>query len=91
METLERALLLLTSDEIESITGCKRRKQQIEWLKGNRWQFEVNARGVPIIARSYAEAHLSGNTGAPQATRPRRPNFEAISRMSSSNGSQAQH
>jgi hypothetical protein len=40
----------------------------------------VNARGVPIIARSYAESRLSGVTASPQSTRIRRPNFDAVRR-----------
>lgn len=91
MEALERPPLLLTPDEVQQITGRKLRRQQVEWLKGNHWQFEVNARGMPIIARSYAEAHLSGSTCTSQPARPRRPNFEALNRMSLPNGSQAQH
>lgn len=78
METINRLPLLLTPDELEQITGRKLRKQQIKWLADKHWQFEINARGAPIIARSYAEARLSGINATPQTTRARRPNFDAI-------------
>jgi len=78
MEALTRPLLLLTVDEVQQITGLKLRGRQIEWLRTRHWQFEVNARGVPIIARSYAESRLSGATASPQSMRTRRPNFDAL-------------
>lgn len=78
MEALNRPSLLLTPEEVEQITGRKSRRHQVEWLTAKRWQFEVNARGVPIIARSYAESRLSGVSAAPAAQRPRRPNFDAL-------------
>lgn len=78
MEALTRPPLLLTIDEVQQITGLKLRGRQIEWLRTRHWQFEVNARGVPIIARSYAESRLSGVAASPQSTRTRRPNFEAV-------------
>lgn len=79
METGSRHPLLLTPEELEQITGRKREKQQVEWLLAKHWQFEVNARGAPVVARSYAEARLSGVSLAPQvASRARRPNFHAL-------------
>lgn len=78
MEALTRPPLLLTIEEVQQITGLKLRGRQIEWLRTRHWQFEVNARGVPIIARSYAESRLSGVTTSPQPTRTRRPNFDAV-------------
>lgn len=78
MEALARPPLLLAVDEVQQITGFKLRGKQIDWLRTRHWQFEVNARGVPIIARSYAESRLSGVTASQQSTRTRRPNFEAV-------------
>lgn len=78
MEALTRPPLLLTIEEVQQITGLKLRGRQIEWLRTRHWQFEVNARGVPIIARSYAESRLGGATASPQSTRTRRPNFDAV-------------
>lgn len=78
MEALNRPPLLLTPDELEQITGRKLPKRQVEWLRSKHWQFEVNARGAPVVARTYAEARLSGISAQPQATRTRRPNFEAL-------------
>jgi hypothetical protein len=78
MDTLNRPPLLLTPDELEQITGRKLPKKQVEWLLAKHWQFEVNARGAPVVARTYAEARLSGISAMPQVTRQRRPNFEAL-------------
>lgn len=78
MDTITSPGFLLTPDEVAQITGRKSKKHQVQWLTTKHWQFEVNARGVPIIARSYAETRLSGVTPMPQATRTRRPNFEAL-------------
>lgn len=78
MEALARPPLLLSPDELEQITGHKRQKKQTEWLLTKHWQFEINARGAPVVARTYAEARLSGISAAPQAMRTRRPNFEAL-------------
>ncbi len=78
MEALTAPSLLLTPEEVEQVTGRKSKRHQVEWLSAKRWQFEVNARGVPIIARSYAESRLCGVSTAPQTVRPRRPNFEAL-------------
>ena len=78
MEAITAPGFLLTPDEVEQITGRKSKKHQVQWLTAKHWQFDVNARGVPIIARSYAEMRLSGVTPAPQSTRTRRPNFEAL-------------
>jgi hypothetical protein len=78
VEAITRSPLLLDVEEVQQITGFKLRRKQIDWLRTKHWQFEVNARGVPIIARSYAESRLSGISASPQAVRVRRPNFEAV-------------
>lgn len=78
MEALNRPPLLLTPDELEQITGRKLPKKQAEWLLAKHWQFEVNARGAPVVARTYAEARLSGISVTPQSARARRPNFDAL-------------
>lgn len=78
MDAPNRPPLLLTPDELEQITGRVKPAKQVEWLLKKHWQFEVNARGAPVVARTYAEARLSGISTAPQATRARRPNFEAL-------------
>ena len=78
MEALNHPPLLLTPDELEQITGRKLPKKQAAWLLAKHWQFEVNARGAPVVARTYAEARLSGISTIPQPTRSHRPNFEAL-------------
>ena len=78
MDVSNRPPLLLTPGELEQITGRVKPTKQVEWLLKKHWQFEVNARGAPVVARTYAEARLSGISAQPQATRQRRPNFEAL-------------
>jgi len=58
----------LNADELIVITGRKLACKQIEWLRKNRWPFELNAAQKPIVSRFYTRQRLSGikNT-APQA------------------------
>jgi hypothetical protein len=61
----------LEPDEVEKISGCSRRAEQIEWLKRHEWVFVKNHAGAPIIGRLYARLKLAGINpaalAAPQA------------------------
>jgi len=50
----------LDANEIITITGHKWSSKQIEWLKKNRWYFELNAAQKPIVGRIYARQRLLG-------------------------------
>lgn len=50
----------LTANEIELITGCVRRADQIAWLQAEGWTFFKNKAGDPIVGRLYARLKLSG-------------------------------
>ncbi len=50
----------LSAEALARITGAARRDLQIEWLKKNRWHFNVNRGGDPIVGRLYANLKLSG-------------------------------
>ena len=55
---------LLTSDELERLTGYAAAGWQAKWLRQHRWVFEINARGEPVVSRTYADSRLGGNTAA---------------------------
>lgn len=50
----------LTPEEIRELSGCCRRRSQIEWLKKNGWVYLLNRAGKPIIGRQYARMRLAG-------------------------------
>jgi hypothetical protein len=58
----------LSQNEVVEITGCSRRREQIEWLTINGWTFLKNRAGEPIIGRMYARLRLAGITPAVLAT-----------------------
>lgn len=50
----------LNNDEVSEISGCRRRSEQVAWLKRNGWIYFLNKAGMPIIGRLYARMKLSG-------------------------------
>jgi len=60
--------LFLTPEEIADLTGFKRRKEQIAWLKGKGYKHEINHRREIIVARAHVEHRLGA--GAPPAPEP---------------------
>lgn len=61
---------ILDRAEIAEITGRKRKTAQVSWLRANKWRFDVNALGHPVIARSYVDARLGTAATASTATAP---------------------
>jgi len=53
---------LVSSDDIEGLTGYVRAAEQIKWLQRHGWVHEVNRRGHPVIAQSYFDMKLGGTT-----------------------------
>jgi len=51
---------MLSPDEVNDISGCSRKNDQIEWLQRNGWVFIKNKAGAPIIGRLYARMKLAG-------------------------------
>jgi hypothetical protein len=45
--------LFLEIEEIERLTGCKRKAKQCEQLNKMNIPYRVNARGEPIVAAAY--------------------------------------
>ncbi len=70
---------ILTSDELAAITGCAWRKQRIEWLDKNGWQYVLNRAGEPIVSRYYARCKMSGiKPGSHKVQQGWQPDFAAI-------------
>lgn len=53
--------MFLTTDQVRELTGCARVTQQIEWLRAHRYAFELDAKGRPVVLRSFVEAKLGGS------------------------------
>lgn len=52
--------LFLTDDELKALTHAVRSPTQIEWLRNNRWLFEISRTGKPRVARAYLERRMVG-------------------------------
>lgn len=50
----------LTPDEIQTLTGRVRRRDQVRWLQDRGWPHEVNAGGRPIVLHAEMERRLMG-------------------------------
>lgn len=56
--------LMLTAEELEQLSGCKRPGKQGRWLRRNGMHYRVNDCGEVIVARAIAERFL-GVAAAP--------------------------
>lgn len=52
--------MFLTPDQVRELTGCARVAQQIDWLKARNYAFDLDAKGRPVVLRSYVEGRLGG-------------------------------
>lgn len=48
--------LFLTREQIDELTGCKRKAAQAQWLRANRIKHWINAAGWPVVPRSAIDA-----------------------------------
>lgn len=51
--------MFLTDDELHRLTGLKRRKAQVAWLRSRRIRHYVNALGFAVVARAWLDATAS--------------------------------
>lgn len=59
--------LFLESAELAQLTGCRRRKDQIAWLKAEGYPHTLNKRGEILVLRAYIEHKLGeGEKPAPE-------------------------
>lgn len=72
--------LFLTDDELQDLTGAMRSPSQIEWLRANRWLFEISRGGKPRVARAYFERRMVGGDQVQEVVveTPPAHNFAAI-------------
>lgn len=70
--------IFLNANEIRDLTGYKRPSDQQRWLLQRGWLHEVNAVGVPVILRRYAEDKLSGIKPGSHNKKPPAPDFSRI-------------
>jgi len=52
--------LVISTADIEELTGYVRPAEQIKWLQRHGWVHEVNRRGHPVVAQSYFDLKLGG-------------------------------
>lgn len=69
----------LTVEEIQQITGCGRRADQVAWLQAAGWTYVTNRAGEPIVGRLYTRLRLAGITpSALMATGGWAPDFSTL-------------
>jgi len=64
--------MFLTDDELRKLTGLKRRKAQVAWLRSRRIRHYVNALGFPVVALTWLDS------GADVVILRARPNLSVI-------------
>lgn len=69
--------MFLTADQVRELTGCARVAQQIEWLRARAYAFDLDAKGRPVLLRSYVEARLGGTISSPSGPKLRLKNAAA--------------
>lgn len=62
----EAERLFLTKDELADLTDCKRKSDQIRWLKARRYPFEVGDKGNPKVLRSVVFDRMQAKSAQPQ-------------------------
>ena len=63
--------LLLTTPELQALSGSKRATAIIKWLEKYDWIFEVAKNGHPKVSRTFFDARMGGNTHQIQRSTPR--------------------
>lgn len=50
----------LSVEELQQITGCGRRSDQVTWLDAQGWTYVKNRAGDPVVGRMYTRLRLAG-------------------------------
>lgn len=68
--------MFLTQEQLEDLTGAKKRGCQIEWLSKRGWPFEISRLGKVKVLSKYVEMQMGmpsdgkiGGTTAPDFSR----------------------
>lgn len=71
----------LTADELAELVDCKpnQRCKMAEWLKKNKWRFEIASSGLPRVARAYHDRKMGISDEKAQHKYADEPNLAAIS------------
>lgn len=70
----------LSADELAELVDCKpnQRCKMAEWLKANKWRYEIGSSGLPRVARAYHDRKM-GVTEEKQNTKyAEAPNLDAF-------------
>lgn len=69
----------LSAEELQQITGCGRRTDQVAWLDAQGWTYVKNRAGDPVVGRMYTRLRLAGISPAAVASPTGwMPNFNAV-------------
>lgn len=68
----------LTHEELETLTGYEKPRKQIEWLRTNNWRYIENAKGIPVVSRTYCRQKLSDSVPAAPVQNSWQPDFSAL-------------
>jgi hypothetical protein len=71
----------LTSTELAELTGCKpnQRCRMAAWLIKNKWRFELDASGLPKVARAYHDRKMGISENNQKDKFDETPNLHAFS------------
>lgn len=70
----------LSASELAELVGCKpgQRCRMQAWLTKSRWKFEVDARGLPKVARAYHDRKMGITEEATSIKYDQAPNLQAF-------------
>lgn len=73
----------LSADELADLVGCKRnqRTKMATWLKDCRWRHEIDANGMPKVAREYHDRKMGIIDGPVQSKLADEPNRDAFKNL----------
>ncbi len=70
----------LSATELAELVGCKanQRCRMATWLTRNKWRFEVDASGLPKVARAYHDRKMGITEEKVQTKYAEAPNLNAF-------------
>lgn len=70
----------LSADELAELVNCKpnQRCRMAAWLRKNRWKYEIDSTGLPIVARAYYDRRMGVTEERQSAKYADSPNLEAF-------------
>jgi uncharacterized protein YjcR len=70
----------MTATELANHVGCKpnQRCRMAAWLRKNNWKHEIDATGLPIVAKAYYERKMGITEEKTKAKYAEEPNRQAF-------------